>query len=951
MRSKPGGSKKKKDFSSRIPKKSVDWADRNKENQHPNDNPNLHAQKSNTSFKSQASPVQPDQPNSTFMVGSSQDVSSDERQDYTLGLSSWQTTTTNTATSSVDAQNLNNSSFLIDSESEHNIPDWDFTSQNSIDSNQIQTHSQQVNSSFRSNPDSVSPKSSQQHSSSNNFSSSGALSFSHEPIPKIKPKKDSFDVLTSSSKQANSPLLNLAANAPSLDVKKQKRSTDYSDPEKVEINDSVSFQLIDSSDPPADLPEINSINPKDLRKDTISTLNSHPQIPESTNTISISANPFPSHKPTSLLEKDTFNKNYSQNIASLDLVNSPSKVIPVQDNQRAKYTSTIHRSLQLQRQLVQQQDLIDSVQDQLSNIYNRINYLTGTNSKYVATVAASLLTSLSPYRKPSLASSDMFYTWTSITDKPFESSVLRTAYLSKNLYPNSADVSVYSESSRNDDPYSSDTENRFGQNQDSTDVSLVEDKLWDSLMPPDEDINDSTLNNSQKSAELKDNSEFYPWFKLPSSVDKYAYYCSKRTNIVSDTFCNEILLDLSEQNFEKLKQPKLTSLLSSNFPNSKQIVQQVKSRLEFITKSAHTYGGWSDKYPKIETQNELQALRTKKLLSSTIKPKFDQRLVPSHLDVLTNAKAELRLASRTAATAARVKVAPPPRLVTNSVATLETWKGRRVPGLLNLEMYTGSTNLPAILSVSLASSQDYYTYDKQSDNSKNIRHTDQTSRNFQTAKTNSFKGIPIEFLQIKKRDIPIQHRRILSYYSSPLEPGNNYAASSNLSSGSKYNKQVDNTTLSNKTVEIDISMSPNRLVSISQSFIDQYLRVVGRQNVDPLLSQSVTSTFDTPLAIPASEKSNSTAELLSLSFESVSIGTAITHPNNKQNLISPTSAISSESLDRQNPQDSYIESQRKPTRLHTSQTNAKNYALKRQTGIFKPRAVSKSEKNPKKIPS
>ncbi|OMH82122.1 hypothetical protein AX774_g3186 [Zancudomyces culisetae] len=62
---------------------------------------------------------------------------------------------------------------------------------------------------------------------------------------------------------------------------------------------------------------------------------------------------------------------------------------------------------------------------------------------------------------------------------------------------------------------------------------------------------------------------------------------------------------------------------------------------------------------------------------------------PPHLKFLNSRAAELKMAMRQNAAASKEKIVAPPRLITSSISALETWKGRRVPGLVNLNCYIG----------------------------------------------------------------------------------------------------------------------------------------------------------------------------------------------------------------------------------------------------------------------
>ncbi|KAJ1955368.1 hypothetical protein GGI12_005575 [Dipsacomyces acuminosporus] len=62
-----------------------------------------------------------------------------------------------------------------------------------------------------------------------------------------------------------------------------------------------------------------------------------------------------------------------------------------------------------------------------------------------------------------------------------------------------------------------------------------------------------------------------------------------------------------------------------------------------------------------------------------------------HIRELRIKASKLKYARHQAQTAVKMQIVPPPRIDTSSTATMETWRGRRVPGLLNVELYTGST--------------------------------------------------------------------------------------------------------------------------------------------------------------------------------------------------------------------------------------------------------------------
>ncbi|PVU91617.1 hypothetical protein BB561_004309 [Smittium simulii] len=802
-------------FSDKLFKKNIDCAPSSKS---PNSSSLDQAHSSNsTSSNSPLADTQDQLTNSTFMVGSSRGSSVSENSESNSGLSSWQTTTTNTAASSIDV--------------------YAFRQNTDLSSNSKLQQSQRYKPNLLNKNRNLQVK---EHFFQKNIELSKDL-----PTPEDSEK----EACSTAPPAQNNLVAGSTASASITNLSQHKHAQIFSKEKKILETNSLQNNTTSNKIP---------LNPK-LDKSAVQKL----ELNSALNGISNYCN---NHLQSSTHLNSGKKFVYSSNIVDSNSTNISDNLLKSSKlpDSKSYYISSTHKNAQLERQLVQQQDFIDNTQVQLASINNHINYLTGANSAYVASTAASLLLDSHPSHKDILDLPNSLYTWTRIVDRPFESSIARSIFLSKSHHANNQKKFFANLERENDKSlYNSQKTKK----PDLSDSKVNDDSWWDSLMPPTFDSNSEPLEN-KKHSKFKDSLENMPWFKPISRIDKQLYHTNKRKVIIS----NESALKLSDKNSSQhysnnnQKHYKTNNNMLLPSSNTKAIIDQVKSYIKDISKS---YGTQSDKFVSINHSTNLnvsQQNQEKKKVLSTIEITFDNRLYPNYLEILNSSKAELRLASRTAVTAARVKIAPPPRLVTNSVATLETWKGRRVPGLLKLNMYTGSTNLPASLQ-----STNSILRNENIANSKNIDkladnpHIDQTSIKFRKSKQLASKGIPLCFFYFNERDYVTMQKSILEYYQRIPSTQSGLAPkfiSKNSSLTYSYNNNRSNSL--KKKLYFDTAMSPLKLIAIPQIYLEQFEYALTRQyNANATMSRKnkANNIYNPSISdLPNTTKDNSNSQ-------------------------------------------------------------------------------------------
>ncbi|OMJ24483.1 hypothetical protein AYI70_g1559 [Smittium culicis] len=769
------------------------------------------------------------QTSSKFMVGSSAESSASETNDQNSGFSSWQTTASNTAASSADNFKSTQSSRLL-SQNNSNSARLDL-----LNSKAINNHTSTDVKSLKNSPISEDPP--MIHVSEN-------TTIHEKPGSSNLPATDSkkmFLVSSGSSLSDSNDNSNIntqtTLNSNSL-LTSNSSEKNPNKPDRCYLKTSTRVNT--------DLSRLTAINnspgPDQITPETRSTTNSpvsqyksSAEISNLNKTPETKINPQPPLK--YLCSSSPINKESYFDLQSLD--------------SDAYLNSSTQKTAMLQRQQAYQQELEQVAEIQRESIYKYISSLTASNSKYIAAKVASFLTSTEPIRKEVFESSDQSYEWARITNRPFEYNFLRSTYLSRehSRLLNSNHLKNIHDSTKADHFLTNNgipleiqkkkksnfpiTLNAYqdsdqeGENEDDNDDDYDDDDAMDSwfesLYPPPVQIKGQHNKNEYSSIDNLDNLH---WFKPLSKIEKEVYYTPKRTELCS--------ISTLEKDFGISKDYNSTSIYDSGFSGTPNTLKSILKNSKLLTKDPRAdimkTAEWELVADEIvDTKPKSKKKHSKKSIPA-IKLNIDLRLQPSHLKTLMDSKAELTLANRTAANALKQKITPPQRLVTNSIATLETWKGRRVPGLLKLNIYTGSSfiadNVKSSNNKTSIPNPDQEQQFTVVFNSNKII-VDHTSFNLRQAKSKASKGIPVYLLKAMKTDYALAEKLISNFFNSS-EKNNLASASSILPSATSnfFSGQLGSGYGGSKKPKIikvtDTTMPAARIASIHDFYYDLY---------------------------------------------------------------------------------------------------------------------------------
>ncbi|OMJ28574.1 hypothetical protein AYI69_g1948 [Smittium culicis] len=831
MKSRAASSKKKKD-SDKKNRKHVGWAEKSlvydstptpiahtdpKQGLIPSQKPQAPKLTNNLDDDIQTS--------SKFMVGSSAESSVSETNDQNSGFSSWQTTASNTAASSADNFKSAQSTRLL-SQNNSNSARLDLSNSKTINNNTSTDEKSLDNSPFSEDPPMI-------HISENSTIHEKPNSSN---LPATDSKKmflvSSGSSLSDSNDNSNNNTQSTLNSKSCLTSNSNEKNPNKPDrcylKTSTRVNTDLSQLTAITNSPEHDqiIPETQSTT-----NSPASQYNSSVEISNLKKTPQIKINPQPPLK--YLSSSSPINKESYFDLQSLD--------------SDVYLNSSTQKTAMLQRQQAYQQELEQVAEIQRESIYKYISSLTASNSKYIAAKVASFLTSSEPIRKEVFESSDQSYEWARITNRPFEYNFLRSTYLLrehshhlnsnhlKNIHdPSKADHFLINNSipleiqkkKKSNFPIALNTyqdSDQEGQDENDDDDEDAMDSWFQSLYPPPTQNKGQHNKNEYSSTDSLDNLQ---WFKPLSKIEKEVYYTPKRTELCS--------ISTLEKDFGISKDYNSTSSYDSGFYGAPNTLKSILKNSKHLTKDPRVdiikTAEWELVTDEIvDTKPKSKKKHSKKSIPA-IKLNIDLRLQPSHLKTLMDSKAELTLANRTAANALKQKITPPQRLVTNSIATLETWKGRRVPGLLKLNIYTGSSfiadNVKSSNNKTSIPNPDQEQQFTVVFNSNKII-VDHTSFNLRQAKSKASKGIPIYLLKAMKTDYALAEKLISNFFNSG-EKNSLFSASSILPSATSnfFSSQLSSGYGGSKKPKIikvtDTTMPAARIASIHDFYYDLY---------------------------------------------------------------------------------------------------------------------------------
>ncbi|PVU85145.1 hypothetical protein BB559_001584 [Furculomyces boomerangus] len=806
-----------------------------------------------------------------FMVGSSRESSINEKNNHSY-LSSWQTTATNTATSSVEIYNLQHTTINNPNTSSPSPINENSDSENYINSAtnspQLIATNQDLPQTDNTNTNLPNPKiellENNRNNQTTNFAglSKPSASTSLNTMDHNKENNTHLDPLISQKnemyKKGTTKMFMVSSESSVSDVDPKNPSNTPIQPRDAidqvgSIHSSSSSCLLKTSQRICtDLSQLNSLQNSasssfseslKLRNDLqITPLREIKQTNQEDHNLedNKSSDKIPINKENETKQPDTPLPEIKDTHFSVDIL-----------DENVYLKSSTYKAAQLQRQKIQQQNQNELTELHLEMMHSNMMSITGNQSKYVASLVTSLISDLEPMHKEVQNFPKQFYNWAKITGRPYEHSVLRSAHLSKRAIENKLTSNVgarsgISISSRYDNPKDIKrfgNENSFDpdspRNRQSLDIPNDFEKIWDGLMPPDQDIETKPGTNGSKGTTINDNLDSLQWFRPLSHNEMSVYYVPKRTELYS----NEVL----ERNYKCVYTSNSymgvpgsgkysNSILTIN-SKTENVLQQPKRGNKGNYDDAGIVNDWTSLINTLAEESSNPKNNEKKPLPGIFVP-IDYKLQPSYLVKLINAKSELRLARRTMITAIREKIPQPPRLVTHSVSTLETWKGRRVPGLLNLDIYGGSSFIPEIKQLSNGRN-----YNETKTKRKGSKGTDtsvngtknkndqrsiinQTSLALRKVRYKASKGIPLELLNYKAADMQTLERMITDYYQGVAL--NSETVADHGGDGGGYK----NTSSNHPGIRVqrwtDLTMPATRILAIPQKYNEKIEYSVGK---------------------------------------------------------------------------------------------------------------------------
>ncbi|OLY80011.1 hypothetical protein AYI68_g5903, partial [Smittium mucronatum] len=821
MKSRPATQKKKREAEKKS-RKHVEWAE-NEDT--PSHNPRP---VSSTLTKIVSKPdhsYEPSNPNpddshildssSKFMVGSSRESSVNDSREQNSDFSSWQTTPSNTASSSAD--NFRNLESRKASK----------TTQNSGNAQPNVEISPELNHVGNEQP----PESeiSKTPQNSNFVSDNASDNANSKKMFLVSSESSISDSISGDVVDTQTTLSNDAPDSPQINFVPQ---SDHS-------------YLKPSTRVSADLSQLSKNNTfKSALSDSSQSFNSD-------NNVTVLLSPTTTPQKNELVNSRNHTINETPNSLSKNSLNSPSNSPRTNDvyfdlhslDSNVYLNSSTQRTAMLQRQLAHQQDLEYNAEIQRESTYKYISSLTSSKSNYVSAKVASFLTDSEPIRNEVLESSDHAYDWAKITNRPFEYNFLRSAYISRSHQDYSNHNLQFGSDNQKKIPSNLDGLNSLHSSKNSNlhkngdksfadSVNTVDDEWFLNLYPPSLDESSGKDHHRHQNDHYRGNNvDLLQWFKPLSKTETEVYYTPKRIDLSSiSTLEKEFgIYRAGNNNYN----PDSNSYISSN--SSKGLLKYSKQLIKNPTIGILKPSEWEAVTNDIIEKNPNKKKKIKKSLPA-IKLDVNMNFQPSHLRTLIDSKAELTLANRTSMKAIKQKISPPQRLVTNSIATLETWKGRRVPGLLKLNIYTGSSFITDNIRFSnknINSSAE--TVPKDANTPSNDFIIDHTSFNLRQARAKASKGIPIYILYEMITDYSSAEKHLTEYYCNYENSSESVSASKPSSIGSSFfSGQLGvGYGSSKKSKSTDLTMPSTKMVSAQDFYYDLheiYFKIKGTKN-------------------------------------------------------------------------------------------------------------------------